>query len=57
MKSEMSNNMDTVNMYSRFNYGANGYVFNTPINEGIKQDIYSHFKQFTVNDNKIVITN
>ena len=49
-------NMTTVNMYSRFIYGNDGYVFNTPVNEVIKQDIYSHFKRFTVNDNKIVIS-
>jgi hypothetical protein len=49
-------NIATVNMYSRFNYGGDGYVFNTPVNEGIKQDIYSHFKRFIVNDNKIVIS-
>jgi hypothetical protein len=43
-------------MYSRFNYNEAGYAFNTPVNELIKQDIYSHFKRFTVNDNKIIIT-
>jgi hypothetical protein len=49
-------NIATVNMYSRFNYNEAGYAFNTPVNELIKQDIYSHFKRFTVNDNKIIIT-